>query len=690
MVSVVDQSPYTKHIATGNVAEYPFEFAVESAADLRVSVGGVVVPASAYGVTGVGRSQGGSVVFATRPPRLAVVELRRLTRLERDTDYQPNGDLPADTVDRDFRRLWQAAQEQRREIEVGFADLLDRYLALQTVVQTLQQSWTAPAAIGDPMWAAIAASLAGSTPAQPAGDLTTLAIIAAINAANRSAVGVTKNTTPPPAPSGMAASGGVTTLTVSWDAPTYTVGHGHGTTIVYGAQWTGALAPADADLQPLWYGPGRRALISIDPGSKWTLRTSFVTYDGIEGPRSAAVVAQANKIGSANAAEDLLTAKLLSNDIATGALVNDPTFASGTDGWRGFVNRLASTAVGVPAPAPSAWVARFTGRDGYSKRTVAVVAGQEFRVTCYCNPLNSGARVGVQIVTQAGAFISSLATLAPNAWGRVTLDYTVPVGVTEIAVGPMIDQPDGGTLIAMFAHIELVRRMPYDLIVQGDVIADQVSATTINAFQAALGRLTVDAATVTGTLTAASLVVGAVSIQRQLYFGLYTVALNIQASAHQHWSNSQVFDAPVGARLSFSVEDSFTVECGAMELAGGGGVSEPASVYVDTDVKVFVDGEFTTTIYSGLNDLLQVSSFHIGIETGDLSSIVVKGIKRTTSRTFLFTVPPDGAATSRSIQVQIQKTVSIFDASARLLRTAAFATTKARLKGLGTVQENKV
>ncbi len=701
-------------IGDGARRAFPFDFKVFAPADLRVdrtsTTGQRVTLAYGddYTVTLGGYEdavEGGFVTLVDTLPDGWKLDIRSAVSPDQQLRLEERGRWSPKAVERALDRLamlyMQASASHRngiRAADIGvLAELPDaaqrakRLLAFDddgqpTVIDPKSVASGTPA---DLLAVALAGAMLNTQTSTPADvtALTTAAILATVNAANRSASGVARDLTPPPTPGGVAVTGGVTSITATWAAPIYSVGHGHASTIVYAARWAAQTPPAD--LKPVWYGPGMQAQIPVDPGSKWRLRLTWVSADGIEGPMSAPVDVQADKIGSAAVAEDLLTARQISSDIATGALVNDPTFASGSDGWRGFVNRLASTAVGVPAPAPSAWVARFTGRDGYSKRTVAVVSGQEFRLTCYCNPLNSGAKVGVQIVTQSGTFYTSLATLAPNAWGRVTLDYTVPAGVTEIAVGPMIDQPDGGTLIAMFAHIELMRRMPYDLIVQGDVIADQVSAKTINAFQAALGRLTVDAARVMGRLEAAELVVGSVSLQRTLTFALYTQSLNINAAAHQHWSNSQVFDAPVGARLSFSVEDSFTVECGAMELAGGGVASEPASMYIDTDIKVFVDGAFVS-IHSGLNDLLPVTSFHIGLDTGDLATAVVKGIKRTTSRTFLFTVPPEGAATSRSIQVQIQKTVSIFDSYARLLRTAGFATTNVRLRGLGTVQENKV
>jgi hypothetical protein len=61
----------------------------------------------------------GDVVFVTPPANGAVVMLERVVPTYRLTDYQDNGDLLADTVNKDFDRLWMAIQ--RAFIYLGLA-----------------------------------------------------------------------------------------------------------------------------------------------------------------------------------------------------------------------------------------------------------------------------------------------------------------------------------------------------------------------------------------------------------------------------------------------------------------------------------------------------------------------------------------------------------------------------------------
>jgi hypothetical protein len=51
--------------------------------------------------------------------------------------------------------------------------------------------------------------------------------------------------TPPPTPTGLVATGGITYVLIEWDAAFYTQGHGHGQTNIYGATyfWDGITLP---------------------------------------------------------------------------------------------------------------------------------------------------------------------------------------------------------------------------------------------------------------------------------------------------------------------------------------------------------------------------------------------------------------------------------------------------------------
>jgi hypothetical protein len=117
-MSVPNQTPYIIYNANGLTTVFPFEFYIISASDIQVTIDGAVVT-TGYAVSGTGNTGGGDVTFLTPPANGVVVMLERVVPTFRLTDYQDNGDLLADTVNKDFDRLWMAVQ--RYGIYLGLA-----------------------------------------------------------------------------------------------------------------------------------------------------------------------------------------------------------------------------------------------------------------------------------------------------------------------------------------------------------------------------------------------------------------------------------------------------------------------------------------------------------------------------------------------------------------------------------------
>lgn len=117
-MSVPNQTPYIIYNANGLTTVFPFEFYIINASDIQVTINGTLVT-SGYSVSGVGNVGGGDVIFVTPPTNGVVVMLERVVPTYRLTDYQDNGDLLADTVNKDFDRLWMAIQ--RAFINLGLA-----------------------------------------------------------------------------------------------------------------------------------------------------------------------------------------------------------------------------------------------------------------------------------------------------------------------------------------------------------------------------------------------------------------------------------------------------------------------------------------------------------------------------------------------------------------------------------------
>ncbi len=88
--------------ANGVTVVFPYNFKINAAADLLVTVNGV--PRSLgthYTVTGAGNVAGGDVVFVAPPAANAIVARRRNMPFLRDTNYQNLGDLLASTLNED-------------------------------------------------------------------------------------------------------------------------------------------------------------------------------------------------------------------------------------------------------------------------------------------------------------------------------------------------------------------------------------------------------------------------------------------------------------------------------------------------------------------------------------------------------------------------------------------------------------
>ncbi|GJK12513.1 hypothetical protein TUM16664_02850 [Enterobacter cloacae] len=110
-MSVPNQVPYNIYTANGQTTVFTFDFYIINTNDLQVSINGNVV-SSGYTVAGISNKAGGDITFLTPPANGALVMLERVVPTYRLTDYQDNGDLLADTVNKDFDRLWMAIQYQ--------------------------------------------------------------------------------------------------------------------------------------------------------------------------------------------------------------------------------------------------------------------------------------------------------------------------------------------------------------------------------------------------------------------------------------------------------------------------------------------------------------------------------------------------------------------------------------------------
>lgn len=117
-MTLAANSPVSTHTGNGVTTSFLYDFKIFLASDLVVEVNDVVQP-TGYSVTNVGGSNG-NAVFTVAPVLGARITLYRAVSFSRSVDYQYQGDLPSDVINKDIDRVWMAAQELDAQVERSF------------------------------------------------------------------------------------------------------------------------------------------------------------------------------------------------------------------------------------------------------------------------------------------------------------------------------------------------------------------------------------------------------------------------------------------------------------------------------------------------------------------------------------------------------------------------------------------
>lgn len=87
--------------------------------------------------------------------------------------------------------------------------------------------------------------------------------------------------TPPPSPTGFAATGAISHVLIEHSAPTYTQGGGHGRTRVYGVSYIAGPLPTFSDAVELGQFSGTVWAMPSNPATTWRLWIKWETADGV-------------------------------------------------------------------------------------------------------------------------------------------------------------------------------------------------------------------------------------------------------------------------------------------------------------------------------------------------------------------------------------------------------------------------
>ena len=232
----------------------------------------------------------------------------------------------------------------------------------------------------------------------------------------------TPDLTPPPTPTGLTVSAGITTLLIEWNAPTYTVDYRNALTLIYGAIW------ADGDTEPV-FSDVRTKLIttateasslvaySTNPDKRWCIWIAFKTRDGISGVDYSRIAGGAHGVQARTGQDVAALLRILTGSIRESHLYN--TLGARID----LIDAADSVAGSVAARVK-------TERDALVAADVTTLSSANSYTASYAYAKANGEQVALDLTTLNSIVVSPTTGLAAT---RATLinDYATIAGATN-------------------------------------------------------------------------------------------------------------------------------------------------------------------------------------------------------------------------------------------------------------------
>lgn len=118
-MTVPAKIPADTHVGNGVTTQFAYSFLCFDKDDFKVFIDLALVDPAEYAVSDLGSPTGGMVTFSTPPDDGASVILRLDVVLDRQTNYQYEGDFLSPVVNRDFDRLWLSQQSQQVDLNAA-------------------------------------------------------------------------------------------------------------------------------------------------------------------------------------------------------------------------------------------------------------------------------------------------------------------------------------------------------------------------------------------------------------------------------------------------------------------------------------------------------------------------------------------------------------------------------------------
>jgi trimeric autotransporter adhesin len=377
--------------------------------------------------------------------------------------------------------------------------------------------------------------------------------------------------TPPPTPTGLTVTAGITRLIIQWDEPTYTAGHGHDRTVIYGATYGGSgPLPTFSNAVEIKNALGIVTDHTTPTGTQWHIWIKWKSKDGVLSINPAGgangVQATTGKIGTADLNDLIIT----SQKIASGAV---DAFAKFAGGLEPISSVAALPAVGGYTGPKTVFLTtdnklyRFTGAAWTTVVPTTDLTGQitttQITDSAITTPkINTGAVTANELAAnsvtagkiQAAAVVAGkIAANAIVAGDGAIANAAITNALIANAAIDSAKIADAAIVTAKIADANITSAKIGNAQITNahinDLSAVKINAGTLDAARIAAGTITgshIAATTITGsniaanTITTGKIIVGEVSVASASSIELSSQVLNSAVT-------SQTFDIPTTA-----------------------------------------------------------------------------------------------------------------------------------------------
>lgn len=303
----------------------------------------------------------------------------------------------------------------------------------------------------------------------------------------------TPDLNPPPTPTGGSITAGFAKLIVTHDVPTYTQGHGHDKTRVYGVVYTGGALPVFSAATLLGEFSGEIGQVPAELGKTYRIWLKWVTRDGVESTTPAGgtngFAATTGKVGNSDLNDLIIDAAKLQD----GSVSADKVAANAIDLTK-FASGIEPVAVATGSlPTTKSTNTIFLASDGKIYRW----NGSAYTAAVLTSDL-SGTIADAQIAGISAAKVTGQITATQITDGAISTPKLAAGAVTA-------DNIAADTITA--AQIA-AGTITGDRLAANTVTASQIAANTITAGQIAAGAIGADQIAANAITTGKLLVTG--------------------------------------------------------------------------------------------------------------------------------------------------------------------------------------